>query len=126
MEALTPIQNQALCLLAAGYTIDEVVAETGVGKRSLCRWKNEPKFKEKLQEAVTKTYDTAVAELVSGSREAARELKRIISDPDVSSKTKITAINVLLSNAARAKDTVLEQRIEKLEGVFDGSDTEQD
>lgn len=125
MEALTPRQNQALCLLAAGYTLDEVVAETGVPKRTLTRWKGK-KFKQQLQEAVAATYDAAVAELVSGSREAAQELKRIIADPDIPSKTKVTAINVLLNNAARAKESILEQRLERLEGSFDGIDTEQD
>ncbi|MBP5976609.1 hypothetical protein HW132_28720 [Brasilonema sp. CT11] len=125
MEALTPIQNQALCLLAAGHTIDEVVAETGVGKRTLSRWKTTCNFKKLLQDAVTQTYDSAVAELVSGSREAARELKRIISDPDVPSKTKVTAINVLLNNAARAKESALEERLERLEESFDGTHSEQ-
>ena len=126
MDALTPLQNKALTLLAAGRTEDEVVAETGIGKRTVTRWKTNPKFKEKLQEAVALTYDAGIAELVAGSQEAARELKRIISDPEVPTKNKISAINVLLSHGAKAKDSALERRLERLEGTLDGTDTEQD
>lgn len=126
METITPLQNKALCLLAAGYTVSEVVEMTGVGKRTLDRWRTTPEFKRLLQEAVAATYDAAVAELVAGSRQAALKLKEIIDSPDVASKTKVTAINVLLANAARAKDSVLEQRLEVLEGTLDGINTEQD
>lgn len=126
METLTSIQNKALNLLAAGRTEKEVAAETGVGARTISRWKTNPHFKALLSQASAAMYDMAVAELVAGSQDAAKELKRIISDPDVSSKTKISAINVLLSNAARAKESILERRLERLEENLNGLDTEQD
>ena len=126
MKPLTPVQNQALCLLAAGYPIETVAKSTGVTRQTINKWTKLPEFNRLLRESVAKTFDVAIAELVIGSREAAQELKRIITDPDVPSKTKVSAINVLLNNGARVKDSILEQRLERLEGTFDGTDTEQD
>lgn len=126
MKPLTPVQNQALCLLAAGYPIETVAKSTGVTRQTITKWRKIPEFKRLLQESIAATFDIAIAELVIGSREAAQELKRIIADSDVPSKTKVSAINTLLNHAARAKDSILEQRLERLEGNFDGLDTEQD
>lgn len=120
MEELTPIQNQALCLLAAGYNKQEVASRTEINTRTLARWEKEPNFKKKLKEAVAKTYDSTIAELVAGSREAAKKLKNIIDDPDVPSRVKVTAIQVLLNNAAKAKESLLEERLENLEDMIDG------
>lgn len=124
MEELTPIQNQALCLLAAGYNKQEVASLTEINTRTLTRWEKEPTFKKMLKEAVAKTYDAAIAELVSGSREAARKLKNIIHDPDVPSRVKVTAIQVLLNNAAKAKEDLLEERLEAVEALLDADKNE--
>lgn len=124
MEELTPIQNQALCLLAAGYNKQEVASLTEINTRTLTRWEKEPNFKKMLKEAVAKIYDAAIAELVSGSREAARQLKNIIHDPDVPSRVKVTAIQVLLNNAAKAKDDLLEERLEAVEALLDADKNE--
>ncbi len=124
MEELTPIQTQALCLLAAGYNKQEVASLTEINTRTLARWEKEPNFKKMLKDAVAKTYDAAIAELVAGSREAARKLKDIINDPDVASRIKVTAIQVLLNNAAKAKEDILEQRLEAIEVLLDADQIE--
>ncbi|BAZ71453.1 hypothetical protein NIES4106_62500 (plasmid) [Fischerella sp. NIES-4106] len=119
--ALTPVQNQALCLLAAGYTQEEVARKTGVTKDCICKWKKKPEFEKLLRESVAKVYDAAIAELVSGSIEAARQLKEIITDEDTPKRVKVSAIQVLLTTAARAKESLLEERLEALEASLDGS-----
>lgn len=126
IKPLTPIQNQALCLLASGFPAETVAKSTGVSRRTIDRWSKHPEFNRLLRESVAKVFDIAIAELVNGSRQAAQELKNIISDPDVPSKTKVSAINVLLTNAARAKDSILEERLEKLEIVLNEPEIEQD
>lgn len=112
---LTHTQIKALCLLTSGDSVDEVVAKTGIGKRTLERWKAEPEFKKCFREAMAAMYDGAVAELVLGAKDAAKTLKEIINNEETPSKNKISAINILLSNAARAKDGILEARLERLE-----------
>ncbi|MCC5661827.1 hypothetical protein LC608_33760 [Nostoc sp. XA010] len=124
--SLTPIQNEALCLLAAGYPREEVSARTGVSKSTINRWATEPDFKTMLRDAVVKVYDAAIAELVSGSRQAAQELKAIITDPDTPKRVKVSAIQVLLTTAAKAKDSVLEERLEAIEVALDDSINSQD
>ncbi len=124
MEELTPTQNQALCLLAAGYDKHEVASISGVTIRTLDRWRKNPYFDKLLKQAIRKTYDAAIAELVSGSREAARTLKSIISDPNVPSRVKVTGIQVLLNNAARVKDDLLEERLEAVEALLDADKNE--
>lgn len=126
METLTPAQNLALCLLASGYSTKEVAEQAGVTSKTIERWKSKPNFEKLLRDAIAKTYDAAVAELCSGARDAAKELKRIINDPDVPSRTKVTAISVLLSNASKAKDTILEERLERVENSLDGTDSGED
>lgn len=126
MEALTPVQNRALNLLAAGRTEKEVAAKTGVSARTISRWKTNKNFKSLLSSATAAVYDMAVAELVAGSQIAAQKLKEIIDDPEVPSKNKISAINVLLNHASKAKESLLEQRLERLEENLDGINTEQD
>ena len=124
MEELTPTQNQALCLLAAGYDKHEVASVSGITIRTLDRWRKNPEFDKLLKQAIRKTYDAAIAELVSGSREAARTLKSIISDPNVPSRVKVTGIQVLLNNAARVKDDLLEERLEAVEAILDADKNE--
>jgi len=127
MERLTPIQNQALCLLAAGYNLDEVAKQTGVTTRTISKWKTIENFDRLLKEAVSKVFDAAIAELVSGSREAAKELKLIIADADTPARVKVNAIQVMLSNASKAKDYMLEERLETLENILDEQNkTEED
>lgn len=118
--SLTPVQNEALCLLAAGYSRDEVATKTGVSKSTINRWATEPDFKKMLRNAVTRVYDAAIAELVSGSRQAAKELKEIITDPDTPKRVKVSAIQVLLTTAAKVKESELEERLEAIEAALDG------
>lgn len=124
--SLTPIQNEALCLLAAGYSRDDVAAKTGVSKSTINRWAVQPDFKIMLRDAVVQSYDAAIAELVSGSREAAKELKAIITDPDTPKRVKVSAIQVLLTTAAKAKESALEERLEAIEVALDGDINRQD
>jgi len=108
----------------AGYERKEVASLTNVPLRTLDRWKSSPNFSKLLKEGVRKTYDAAIAELVSGAVEAAQTLKSIISDSDVPSRVKVTAIQVLLNNASKAKDDLLEERLEAVEALLDADKNE--
>ncbi|MDF5718491.1 MAG: helix-turn-helix domain-containing protein [Rhizonema sp. NSF051] len=124
-EFLDQNHHYAITLLAAGYTNEEVARKTGVSSRTIGHWKKRDDFANLLRQATAATYDAAVAELVSGSRAAAQELKRLIDDPDTPSRVKVSAIQVLLSNAAKAKDTVLQERLERVENLLDDENLEE-
>jgi uncharacterized protein (UPF0147 family) len=115
IDDLTPLQTKALCLLAAGHTSKATAEATGTHIRSIDGWRNEPKFKQRLKQAVSDIYDMAIAEMALGCAEAARELKHIINDPDIPARTKVSAISVLFANVEKAKTAILEERLENIE-----------
>lgn len=117
---LSPNQARCLCLIAAGRSREEAAKETGVSVSTVDKWSAKAEFREMLNKAVSEVFDAALAELVSSSQLAARELKNIILDPDVPSRTKVSAIQVLLSNAAHVKNYILESRIEAIESSLNG------
>ena len=126
MSEFTAKQQIALCQLAAGATNSEAAVQAGVSLSCVEKWKAKPDFQKSLKEAVSCVYDAAIAELVSGSREAAKELKRIISDPDVSDRVKVSAIQTLFSTAEKCKQWQLEARLERVEVLLDESDSPED
>jgi transposase len=117
-------QQVALCQLAAGATNAEAAAAAGVSLSCVEKWKARPDFQKSLKDAVSYVFDAAIAELVSGSRDAAKELKRIISDPNVSDRVKVSAIQTLFSTAEKCKQWQLEARLERVEGLLDAELTE--
>jgi hypothetical protein len=122
---LAPNQVKALIKLAAGSGDEEAAQAAGVTVRSVQNWKKQPNFKSMLRQAVAATYDAAIAELVDGAKDAARELKEIITDPDTPKRVKVSAIATLLEIASKAKQTILEERLERLEGIVDGDEPSQ-
>ncbi|WP_414589130.1 hypothetical protein [Scytonema sp. PCC 10023] len=126
MKDLTPNQMKALCMLAANYDRHEVAQACDITTRTLDKWRRLENFQELLRKAVVATYDAAISELVLGCQESAKELRKIILDPDTPSRTKVSAISVLLTNAAKAKEHLLEDRLERIEASLNGDITEQD
>lgn len=120
-DVLTYTQCEALVLLAAGYTDDEVAEKTVVAKSTIIRWKKSPEFERLLKQAQLKYIDSALAELVKGAKEAVQELNNIITDSDVPSRTKVSAISVLLSHIVKMREVDLEERLERLEEIVDGN-----
>lgn len=121
VEDISIAQYKALCLLASGKSNEEVAREAGVSTRTIERWKKDPRFEKHLREASAKMFDCAIAELCSSAVETAKELRQIILDEDTPKRVKVSAIQVLLSTAARAKESLLEERLEKLEAALDGN-----
>ena len=89
--------------------------------RTIERWKKRTDFQKLLRESVAKTFDATIAELVANSRMAAIELQKIILDEDTPRRVKVSAIQVLLTTAAKAKESLLEERLESLEEIIDGN-----
>jgi hypothetical protein len=106
-DALSVRENQALCLLAAGYEIKEVSEKLGIGRKTIYEWKARPNFQKLLNKAVMLTYDAAIAELIGGAEFATSELIKIIKNDDTPSRVKVSAINTLLTYTTKAKESYL-------------------
>lgn len=115
MDELTPLQIRILCLLASGKSKKEISDITEVSSATIDRLSKNLTFKSKLREITTSVYDAALSELCNGAIIAAVELNKIIEDPDTPAKIKISAISTLFTHASKAKDFVLQDRLEKIE-----------
>jgi hypothetical protein len=122
LETFTPKQIEAFTMLAAGYSDIETAAKCGVTNKTISRWKAREDFSQLLRESSAKMFDAAISELCLGAIEATRELRYIITNPDVASRTKISAIQVLLTMASRAKEESLERRLDAIEASLDDVD----
>lgn len=123
IEQLSPVQIEALCSLAAGRSIKETAEITGVTQRTIDRWKQLPNFKKLLQDAVIQTYNFAISELCLGAKESAIKLREIINNEETPVRLKIKAIEILLLNASKAKEAILEYRLEKVEKLLEDVNT---
>jgi len=117
-------QQVALCRLAAGGTNSEAAEAAGVSLSCVEKWKAKPDFQKSLKDAVGYVFDAAIAELVAGSRDAAKELKRIINDQNVTDRIKVSAIQTLFSTAEKCKQWQLEARLERVEALLDAESEE--
>lgn len=126
LDELSPKQYRALVTLAAGGSNQEAATIAGVSVRSIETWKKKPNFQQQLREATSKVFDQAIAELVLGAQDAAKQLRAIIVDEEISERTRLSAIAILLSNAAKARDWSIEERLERVELVLDGNSQEPD
>lgn len=123
-EQVSSKQQLALIRLACGDSNAAAASAAGVSLSCLEKWKQKPGFQKLLRNAVAEIFDSAIAELVSGSRDAAIELKRIINDPNTGDRTKIAAIQCLLGAAEKCKRWQLEARLERVEELLDAESSE--
>ncbi len=123
-DDFSPKQYRALCALVAGRTLEEAAREAGCSISAVEKWKKKPDFSRLLRQSVAKVYDTALAELTLGAMSAARALREIVDDDETPSRVKISAIGTLLSHAEKAKQSVLEERLERIEDLIDGTEQE--
>ncbi len=123
MKRLEPKHYKAITLLIAGHTTDEIAKSTGVGKKSIEAWKRHPEFNKIYRQALSQSFDEGMAKLLLGIDKAVEKLIEIIDDPDVGSRTRLTAINVLLTHASKVKDSTIESRVEELEQALESDGT---
>ena len=121
MDNLQPKHYRALCVLASGGTIQDAAKASGVSIPSIKKWKSHANFKTALRDCTVKVFDTTIAKLVLESEMAVRTLIDIIQDSDVTAKTKVAAITLLLNIASKSREFALETRLEKLEEYLEDS-----
>lgn len=119
-------QARAILLLSTGVSNKETALALGVSVDCVQKWKAKGEFRKLLQSAIEQVYAQSVSELSLGATEAARELRRIITDPEISDRTRISAIALLFGQLERFKSWELEKRLHKVENLLDGTDPSED
>jgi len=106
----------AVVALVSYPNIREAAKSAGIGENTMYRWLRDPTFQEAYREAKYQVVQQALSQLQEASGEAARALRAIVNDPEISPHTRVTAARTILETAIRAVEIdTLEARIQRLE-----------
>ena len=100
--------------LAAGKTVRDAAASTGIAERTVFRRMAEPSFTTKVNELRALMVNTAAGQLADGLNEAVRVLRSLLAhtDPHVRHRAAVKLIELTLRVRS---ETELESRIAALE-----------
>lgn len=116
-------QHTAILHLATGSSIKEAALAAGVSTSAIDKWKRNEEFQRLLNDAIQKIYLAGIAELAKGCLAAAKELRRIATDPDTADRVKVSAISTLFGQMEKFKSWELEARLERVEKLLDATDS---
>lgn len=116
-------QHTAILHLATGSSIKEAALAAGVSTSAIDKWKKNEEFQQLLNSAIQQIYVAGIAELSLGCLAAAKELRRIATDPDTADRVKVSAITVIFGQMEKFKSWELEARLERVERLLDGTDS---
>ncbi len=94
--------NRAICMLASGYTSQEVAKHLGVTQRSVQMWFKDSAFNDSLRYAINITFQSAVAKAADFADRAVDTLIKISEDVDTPAKYRIDAIKLLFDIVLKA------------------------
>lgn len=105
-KKLTANQEKALSVLVNTPIVSEAARECGLHRNTLFTYLADETFKAELHRRKAEQLQEGEAELRGGIKEAAQELRKIITRKGTSDQTRINAINTLLTHAARFAELV--------------------
>jgi transcriptional regulator with XRE-family HTH domain len=121
-ESLNYQQYKAVAMLAAGCGRDEIAKELKVSLPTVNKWAEREDFKVTLRDALSRIFDAAISELMLSTQDAIKELNKLALDPDTPARTRVSAINTILTFTFKAKELQLEERIEALEKMVNNNE----
>ncbi len=116
MEPLTELRGEAalVAALAAGRTVAEAAALSGVSERTAYRRKSDPHFQRRVDAARGELFERALGRLADGMIEAADTLVRNLAAPQPT--VQVRAATAILDRALRLREaTETERRLAQLE-----------
>lgn len=105
-KKFTPNQEKALAVLVNTPSVAEAARECGLHRNSLFTYLADPDFKAELHRRKAEQLQEGEAELRGGIKDAAKELRKIITKKGTSDQIRINAINTLLTHAERFAELV--------------------
>lgn len=114
-------KTQAVLLLARGMSTDKVGEEIGMSGRTVRRWREDPEFEARVQDAARELLGEAVAALGAAARDAVETLHAALRDENAA--VRVRAASVLLSALPAVSEyAALEHRLAALEAALNGRD----
>jgi hypothetical protein len=86
---------EAVIMTALGHSIQEIADQYDVNYRTIQNWQKRPDFQELVKKCTVELFHKSISIISLGSERAAKELVKIIEDPEASSKTRLQAIKLL-------------------------------
>lgn len=105
-KKFTDRQESALAVLVNTPNIAEAARECGLHRSTLFTYLQNPDFKAELHRRKAEQLQEGEAELRAGIKDAAAELRKIITRKSTSDQIRINAINTLLTHAERFAELV--------------------
>jgi hypothetical protein len=120
---LTSRQLKALEAIMSEPTIQAAAMRTGVERKTLYRWLDEPAFADALREARSQAFERTMSALAAAAEKAVEVLREFLDKEESSAKpgasVRIRAVRVALDSMLRTRDLIeVEERLKKLEEVL--------
>ena len=108
-------RDQAALFLAFGHSISEVAMATGVGERTIKRWRAEdPTFRGRVHELQVELFEQTTAQLGKSTTAAADRLHELVASEN--ERVALAASRSVLNLSKALRETVIvERRVESLE-----------
>jgi hypothetical protein len=107
---LDPIRHKVILLLATGLPAREVAKQANCSQSTVDRVKADPNCRQKLHEAVNYLYQLGLSKLSLGVEIAIDQLIEFIQNPDIPDRTRLRAIEILLSQLTTFSSHEIKER----------------
>lgn len=113
---LTPVQWQAVALLAEGQTVAQTCERLDISRSTLGRWRALDAFRRELDAAIDTVIGDCLGELAAASCEAVGVLRRLACDESQPGYTRAGAARSILELMLRIREaTAFERRLSAIE-----------
>jgi len=106
-------QEAVLLLLAGGRTVRDAAVKSGVGERTIHRWRQEPAFRERERQLRAEMLAQGLGRLVEGMTEAAGVLRALLTSKNEQVRLAAARSVIQLGNDLR-RSVETEHAIEEL------------
>lgn len=114
-KELTEKQEMVVVLTAQGISADKIAETTGVGRRTIFRWKKEKWFKSAVRDKVNSTIKDSLVRLQNLFGVAVSRLESLLTTETLTVKETLHIIQTLLAASQYYSENEIIDRIEELE-----------
>jgi len=96
-----PKYEEMVAALVQCPTEAEAVAQVGINRSTLYRWKKDPGFQRLYEEARRELYEHVITQVQAAATEAVSALREIMANPEAQENNRVSAARIILNNNYR-------------------------
>lgn len=112
MDTLTPRQERAAAMLAAGVSVTEAARQLRLRRQTISEWKNLEPFRALLNRLRRDARDSARGVIIGAATKASRKLEALLDSKN--ERAVLAAANAILGHVAGTEIEELEERLTRL------------